>query len=144
MSAQELAAPHHRDYTGAKIGMWLFLFTEVLLFGGLFLLYAVYRWQYAEDFHHAAMELDTFLGTFNTVILLTSSLTMVAAIVAIQRAQKKLSVVLVLVTIAFALWFLVNKYFEWGRRLITGSTQIRRYFSNTATGRFCFLASIIR
>jgi cytochrome c oxidase subunit 3 len=110
----------HRDYLGAKIGMWLFLFTELMLFGGLFLLYAVYRWQYAAEFHFAAMELDTLVGTINTIILLTSSLTMAASIAAIHQGRKKLSVALVAVTVVFAVWFLVNKYFEWGVKIEHG------------------------
>jgi cytochrome c oxidase subunit 3 len=119
-STATVVTAHHRDYLGAKIGMWLFLFTEILLFGGLFLLYAVYRWSYATDFHHAAMELDVSLGTMNTVILLTSSLTMAASIAAIRRGQKKLSVTLLVATIVFAIWFLVNKYFEWGVKIEHG------------------------
>ena len=55
--------------------MWLFLFTELILFGGLFLVYAVYRFKHPEEFLLAASELDTFVGTVNTIILLTSSLT---------------------------------------------------------------------
>ena len=62
----------HRDDVGAKMGMWLFLFTEVLLFGGMFLVYAVYRFQYPDQFHLAGMELNTTVGTINTIILLTS------------------------------------------------------------------------
>ena len=77
MSAHgEAAHAVHKDYEGAKIGMWLFLFTEVLLFGGLFILYAAYRSMYSAEFAQAASQLNVFLGVFNTVILLTSSLTM--------------------------------------------------------------------
>jgi len=95
------------------MGMWLFLFTELLLFGGMFILYSVYRFQYAEDFHLAAKELNTILGAFNTAVLLTSSLTMALSIIAIQRDQKTLSLFLQVITIVLALFFLVNKYFEW-------------------------------
>jgi cytochrome c oxidase subunit 3 len=115
-----LAVTHHRDYTGAKVGMWLFLFTEILLFGGLFILYAVYRSRYAHDFHVAAMETDTFIGALNTIILLTSSMTMATGIAAAQHGNKKLAILLVLVTIAFGGWFLVNKYFEWGVKIHHG------------------------
>ncbi len=115
-----IAVHHHRDYTGSKIGMWLFLFTELLLFGGLFLLYSVYRAVHPEDFHHAAMELDKLVGTVNTLILLTSSLTMAVSIAAIHRARKGLSLVCLALTIGFALWFLVNKYFEWGAKFDHG------------------------
>ena len=87
-----MAVHPHRDYTGAKIGMWVFLFTELLLFGGMFIIYAVYRTTYAEDFHYAAGELNMFVGTMNTLILLTSSLTMVLAIAFVHNGRKKSSI----------------------------------------------------
>jgi cytochrome c oxidase subunit 3 len=62
-------AYEHKDYTGAKIGMWLFLFTEMILFGVLFLLYAVYHTEYSQEFHKAAKNLSKPLGTLNTLIL---------------------------------------------------------------------------
>jgi len=109
-----ISDPHqHKDAVGAKIGMWLFLFTELLLFGGLFLLYMAYRLQYTKDFIIGGQELNVVLGTVNTIILLTSSLTMALSIAAIQRGKKTLSIFFLVSTIAFALAFLVIKYFEW-------------------------------
>ena len=115
MSSQEQAAAAHvhRDDVGARMGMWLFLFTELILFGGMFILYSVYRYKYPADFHLAAKELNTIVGTFNTAILLTSSLTMALSITAIQRKQKALSIFFQFITIVLALGFMVNKYFEW-------------------------------
>jgi len=114
VSSQEHAVAHaHRDDIGARMGMWLFLFTELILFGGMFILYSIYRYQYPEAFHLAAKELNTIVGTFNTAILLTSSLTMALSIAAIQRKQKSLSVFFQFITIVLALGFMVNKYFEW-------------------------------
>lgn len=115
MSSQEQAAAAHmhRDDVGARMGMWLFLFTELILFGGMFILYSVYRYKYPADFHLAAKELNTIVGTFNTAILLTSSLTMALSITAIQRKQKTLSIFFQFITIVLALGFMVNKYFEW-------------------------------
>lgn len=110
----------HRDDIGSKIGMWLFLFTEVLLFGGMFLLYAVYRFMYQDDFHNAARELSTIMGGFNTAVLLTSSLTMALSISALQNGKKKLCMFFLWVTIAFALTFMVIKYFEWGAKFEHG------------------------
>ncbi|MFC2133736.1 cytochrome c oxidase subunit 3 family protein [Bacteroidota bacterium] len=110
----------HRDDVGARMGMWLFLFTEVLLFGGMFLVYAVYRYQYADQFQFAAMELDTGIGTLNTIILLTSSLTVAASITALQRGSKILSILLLSATIFFALFFMVNKFFEWSAKISHG------------------------
>jgi cytochrome c oxidase subunit 3 len=103
----------HRDDIGARMGMWLFLFTELILFGGMFIIYSVYRFTHQEDFHLAAQELNTIIGTFNTIILLTSSLTMVLSIAAIQRNKISLSLFFQMLTILLALFFMVNKYFEW-------------------------------
>ncbi len=114
------AAAEHRDYTGSKLGMWLFLFTEMLLFGGLFLVYSVYRSVHSGEFHEAAKELSTVIGAVNTVILLTSSLTMAASISALQRGEKKTSVVTLVVTILLGAAFLVNKYFEWSAKFHHG------------------------
>ncbi len=110
----------HRDDYGARMGMWLFLFTEVLLFGGLFILYMAYRYQYGDDFHWAGKELNLGIGTLNTIILLTSSLTMALAIVAMQKAKKNLSIFFMLSTIVMALGFMVNKVIEWSAKISHG------------------------
>lgn len=113
MSSTDQAIHVHRDDVGSRMGMWLFLFTELLLFGGMFIIYAVYRYNNPEAFHLAAKELNTIIGTFNTAILLTSSLTMALSITAIQRNNKSLSIFFQLLTVVLALGFMVNKYFEW-------------------------------
>jgi cytochrome c oxidase subunit 3 len=110
----------HRDDIGSRMGMWIFIFTELLLFGGLFLVYAIYRNQYSEQFHNAAAELNTIFGAVNTVILLASSMTVAMSITAMQKGNKKLALILVAVTILAALAFLVNKYFEWGHKIHLG------------------------
>lgn len=109
------------DYTGSKMGMWLFLFTEVLFFGGLFLLYAVYRSEYLDEFHHAAAGLSTTIGGINTIILITSSLTMALSITAIKKADKKLSVLCQTATILLGLTFVVLKYIEWSAKINSGT-----------------------
>ncbi len=110
----------HRDYTGAKLGMWLFLFTEILLFGGLFLVYSVYRSAHSAEFHEAAKEMSLALGAVNTVILLTSSLSMALSISAIRRGEKMRSVVMQAATIVLGAIFLVNKFFEWREHIRHG------------------------
>jgi len=110
----------HRDDLASKMGMWLFLLTELLLFGGMFLLYASYRFQYPNDFKAAAAEMNTFIGAINTIILLTSSLTIALSIAALQKKQKKLSVILLSFTLLCGLMFLVNKYFEWTHEISNG------------------------
>lgn len=110
----------HRDYIGSKLGMWLFLFTEILLFGGLFILYSVYLHRYPAEFHTAGSELNIFFGGGNTLALVTSSFTMALSISALQKGDKKLAMILLSITLAMAFVFLVNKYFEWGSKFHHG------------------------
>ncbi len=122
MSIQENAAVSiHRDDIRSKMGMWLFLFSELLLFGGLFFAYSVYRFMHQADFHIAAKSMNTLLGTFNTAILLTSSMTMALSITAIQRRNKSLSIFFQSFTVLLGLAFLVNKYFEWAHEFAIGN-----------------------
>ncbi|RPI15303.1 MAG: cytochrome c oxidase subunit 3 family protein [Ignavibacteriae bacterium] len=102
------------------MGMWLFLFTELLLFGGMFLLYAGYRFLYPDGFKAAALEMNSFIGAVNTIILLTSSLSIALSIAALQKEQKKLSIALLVFTLFCGLAFLVNKYFEWSHEIHNG------------------------
>lgn len=102
------------------MGMWFFLFTELLLFGGLFLLYSVFRSKHSQAFHDVAKELDLMLGTINTIVLITSSLTMALSISFLRRGDKRRSVLLQAATIALGLTFLVIKYFEWGAKIDHG------------------------
>lgn len=128
----------HKDNTGAKMGMWLFLFTELLLFGGLFLVYAVYRFQNPLQFKLAAMELNTALGTLNTVILLTSSLTVALAITALQKGNKFLSLVFLGITLVFAFSFMVNKFFEWSAKISHGLYPKSEVMLNKTSGEILF------
>ena len=109
----EVAESHRIDYTGAKMGMWIFLFTEVLFFGGLFLLYSVFRDKYTGEFHNAASELDLFLGAANTAILLTSSMSIAISIAFLKKGKYGLSVLFQAITILLGIVFLIDKYIEW-------------------------------
>lgn len=104
------------DRTGIKIGFWLFLYSEIILFGGLFVLYAAYFHRYPEFFAEGGKELDRVIGAINTIVLLVSSFTVAASITAIQRNAKKLTVSLLIFSIFCGVIFLVNKYFEWGAK----------------------------
>ncbi|MHB8909797.1 MAG: cytochrome c oxidase subunit 3 family protein [Syntrophales bacterium] len=108
------------DREGKKLGMWLFLLTEILFFGGMFLLYSIFRFEYDEAFHRAAAEENLTLGTINTVILLSSSYTIALAIAAVRRGEKTVSVALQGATILMGLTFLVIKYFEWKAKIDLG------------------------
>lgn len=128
----------HKDREGAKIGMWLFLLTELLLFGGMFLIYGVYRYLNNEGFHTAGQGLNTIIGTLNTVILLTSSLTVAMSITALQKGNKRLSIILLAFTIVFAFAFLVNKYFEWSAEIHHGIYPGSSELINRSPGEILF------
>ena len=113
----ETASP---DKIGVKLGMWLFIYTEIMLFGGLFVLYAAYYTRYTVDFIQGGKSLDLFMGAFNTIILLTSSFTVAASITAVRRQKKKMALGMVFTSIIFGLLFLVNKYIEWGHKFEMG------------------------
>ncbi len=109
--------PYLRDQSydgiGVRLGMWLFLFSEIMFFGMLFLLYAVYRTSHTAAFHAAAQNMDTATGTLNTAILLTSSLFMALSIHAIRDGRKRLTEIFLSVTIVLGISFLAIKSFEW-------------------------------
>jgi cytochrome c oxidase subunit III len=110
----------HYDAEASKIGMWLFIFTELLLFGVLFIIYAVYRYINHEAFHLAAEELDTFVGAVNTVILLVSSMTIAMSTTSLRKKNKTLTLMLTGITMILGVVFLVNKYFEWAGKFDHG------------------------
>ncbi|NVN90859.1 MAG: cytochrome c oxidase subunit 3 family protein [Desulfuromonadales bacterium] len=110
----------HKDYAGAKMGMWLFLFTELLLFGGMFILYAVYLARYPHEFTSAGRQLNVVFGTINTLVLLTSSLLVAMAVSAIQRDQRSRSLQMLGGTVLCAAIFMAIKYFEWSAKIAHG------------------------
>jgi cytochrome c oxidase subunit 3 len=128
----------HIDSETGKLGMWLFLFTELFLFGGLFLVYAVFRAKYSADFHVAAEELNAFIGTMNTVFLLVSSMTAAMALTAIQKGNRGLTLFLLLVTILLAALFMVNKYFEWSHKFEFGIYPGSPVLKNMTHGELLF------
>ena len=120
MAEKEKHMEVHRDDEASKLGMWLFIFTELLLFGGLFLVYSVFRAQYPANFHEGSLELSVTIGTINTIALLFSSMTIAMALSAIQKNNRKLSMQLIAVTLLMATVFLINKYIEWSTKFEHG------------------------
>ena len=105
----------------ARLGMWLFLSTEILLFGGLFVGYALFRAVYPEGFHAASHHLSAELGLVDTFILITSSFTMAMAIYFVQQGKKNVAVALLLVTIAFGFGFLLVHGYEYYEDITAGA-----------------------
>jgi len=122
------------------MGMWLFLFTEILFFGGLFLVYSVYRAKYVGVFHRSASELDPIFGTMNTLVLLTSSLTMALAIALLRKGKKNLSLVHQGLTIFLGALFLLNKYVEWSAHIGHGIYPDSPLLAGMERGKIIFFS----
>jgi len=133
---------HHFDtpaqqYDSARLGMWIFLMTEVLFFGGLFCAYAVFRANKPEIFADGHHLLDKPLGAANTIVLIFSSLTMALAVRAAQLDRRRALVGLLAVTIVCGLGILGVKGVEyqrkWDHGLVPGQSRIAHWFSGEAS-----------
>lgn len=133
---------HHFDNpaqqeSASKLGMWIFLATEILMFSGLFLAYFIIRSNYPEMVLHAHESLDKVLGSINTVVLITSSLTMALAVRASQLNKRKEAQIHLFFTLLFALTFMVIKYFEYSAKIAHGTLPgawFNEYVTDPATG----------
>ena len=128
----------HRDPFGAKLGMWLFLATEVILFGGLFLAYGYLRGRYAQDFHRGGATMAASLGIANTILLLTSSLTVALAGNALRRSARGRAVAFLAVTLGLGLAFLVVKSFEWRAKFQHGLFPKAKHLATLPEGERAF------
>lgn len=126
----------------STLGMWAFLITEIMFFGGLFTGYAVYRAAYPEAFAEASHHLDVLLGSINTAVLISSSLTMALAVHGAQVNDRKALIRFLLLTMFLGLVFLGIKLFEYAHKfaeqLVPGSNfhyegahaqQVQLFFS---------------
>ncbi|MBX7137990.1 MAG: cytochrome c oxidase subunit 3 family protein [Oligoflexia bacterium] len=115
---------HHMDaptaYSAAKLGMWLFLATEILLFGGLFAAFALFRWMYLEAFEHASQQLAWGWGALNTLVLLFSSFTAAMAVEAAQKGNNQRVFRLLAITIGCGFIFLIIKFIEYRAKYVHG------------------------
>jgi cytochrome c oxidase subunit III len=140
--AHHPALAHQFDSLGqqteaATLGMWVFLVTEVLFFGGLFVTYTVYRAFYPAAFAAASHELDILLGGINTAVLITSSLTMALAVHAAQLGQRRLLMIFLVVTMVLGAVFLgikaVEYYGKFAEHHVPGATfQFEREYQRHA------------
>ena len=117
---QHFFVSSEQQFEASKLGMWLFLATEILLFGGMFVAYGIFRVLYPEVYEAASLQLDTVLGATNTLVLLLSSLTMAWAIRGAQMDNKKVLIGNLVATIVLASGFLVVKYFEYSHKFHEG------------------------
>lgn len=116
---------HHFDtaeqaFESSKLGVWLFLVTEILLFGGLFVLYIVFRGLYPEVFHEASGHLNKTMGAINTIVLICSSFTMAMGVSRTIHNDRKKALVCLTITFLCGLTFMVIKYFEYTHKIHEG------------------------
>ncbi len=133
--AQPAHLAHHfsdveQQQESAKLGMWVFLLTEILLFGGLFMAYAIYRSWNPDMFYNAHKALNIYMGTANTLVLITSSVTMALSIRSMQLDKRKQTIGFLIATLALAAVFLVIKYFEYSHKFHLGQLP-GKYYSYT-------------
>ncbi len=129
-----------QQFDSAKLGMWIFLMTEILLFSGMFVAYAVYRMWHPEAFAAASSTLDWVLGTINTVVLLGSSLTVALSIHYAQKNDRRNLTLNLAVTLLLACVFMVIKYFEWTAKFEHGAFP--GGFFDPHGAHYAFLADI--
>lgn len=125
---------HHWDnpaqqFNAGKLGMWLFLATEILLFGGLFCGYAVWRANHPEVFSYGSRYLDTMWGAINTVVLILSSLTMAWGVTAAQQNKQGLLKIMLVLTLLGAGTFLGIKYVEYSHKIHEGWLPGPRFYN---------------
>jgi cytochrome c oxidase subunit 3 len=113
-------ATFEQQFDAAKLGMWLFLGTEILMFGGLFVGFALQQAAHPQAFLEAHHHLDKKMGALNTVVLLISSFTMVMAVDAAKKAKRAAMTAYLLVTLACAATFMVVKFFEYQHKFHDG------------------------
>lgn len=108
------------EFLSSKEGIWLFMVTEILMFGGLFVGYLIYHNMYPEMFKLGSTFLDWRMGAFNTIVLLLSSWTMAMSINLIQRGENKKATTALAVTILCGFIFMIVKYFEYTHKIHEG------------------------
>jgi cytochrome c oxidase subunit III len=115
---QATALQHHfesmeQQKDAYTLGMWIFLVTEILFFGGLFLAYTIYRWENPLSFARASHHMNVALGTLNTAVLICSSLTMAMAVHSAAMGRRKLLILFLIVTMILGAAFLGIKVIEY-------------------------------
>jgi cytochrome c oxidase subunit 3 len=139
MSEMDQAVEHHYahhfasaddEFEAAKQGMWIFLVTEVLMFGGLFVAYGIFRGLYPEMFREAHKMLAIPMGATNTIVLITSSVTMLFAVTSTQKGKRERAMLFLVATFLLACCFLVIKYFEYSHKFHDGLLP-GGHFTNT-------------
>lgn len=125
IALKEYHHAHHfktadEEYTAGKQGLWIFLVSEVLMFGALFVGYGLFHTVYKEAFEVGAQQMKLIMGTINTIILIFSSFTVAQAITMVQKDKLKEAAILISITIACGFGFMIVKFFEYSSKISHG------------------------
>lgn len=139
MSIGKTATEHHHahhfdsaehEFVASKEGVWLFLATEILMFGGLFVALTIFRGLYPEIFLKGSTTVDWRMGALNTAVLIFSSLTMALGIHYFQKGDRQKAILSLVITLICGAIFMVVKYFEYSHKLHLGLAPAH-FFTNT-------------
>lgn len=128
----------NNDDLGSKLGFWLFLFTELMLFGAMFLVFSFFFYRFSDDFVIASSHLNLFLGGINTVVLLLSTYFMGTASLNMKQNNIEKSKKMIYITILLSIVFLVIKYFEWMAEIHHGIYPNSEVLNQLAKGEILF------
>ena len=136
--AHEAHLEHHFDsaeqqFGAASLGMWIFLLTELMFFGGVLVAFATYFMTFYESFEAASNELSLGIGTANTIVLLTSSYTMVRAVAAARSEGPRAQVRWLFATMALGTVFLGVKAYEYASKFSAGLVPGSNFSSTSPT-----------
>ncbi|NQY52726.1 MAG: cytochrome c oxidase subunit 3 [Campylobacteraceae bacterium] len=126
------------DYEGAKLGFWFFLFTELMLFGAMFLVFTFFFYRFTEDFVLASSSLNILLGGLNTFILLLSTYFMGMSLIDLKNDEVQKAKIKIYITIFLSLAFLLVKYFEWMAEIHHGIYPDSALLNSKAHGEILF------
>ncbi|MEX2175556.1 MAG: cytochrome c oxidase subunit 3 [Pirellulaceae bacterium] len=148
MAEHSRALAHHfenleQQRDAGELGMWLFLTTEIMFFGGLFLAYCVFRAWYPAEFVAGSETMDVTLGTINTAVLLTSSLSMALAVRAAGQSQRRRLVALLVATTLLGVVFLGIKSYEYHHKYEEGLIPFGGFPFAYDTGRRAGLVTFL-
>lgn len=129
------------EFLSSKEGIWIFMVTEIMMFGGLFVGYFLYHLRYPEMFHLGSTFLDWRMGGFNTLVLLLSSWTMAMGIHSIQVAKNSNATKYLAITIFCGFIFMFVKYLEYSHKIHEGLLP-GRYFSHVLEGDFSHITNL--
>ena len=128
----------NNDYTASKLGFWLFLFTELMLFGAMFLIFSFYFYKFSDEFVMASSTLNIVLGGINTFILLVSTYLMGTALIHLKNNMMTKCKIKIYITIVLAILFLIIKYFEWSAEIHHGIYPDSEILNAKAHGEILF------